>query len=259
MNIHTRDFGTGARDVLAVHCTLGTSGAWRGVSAALPEATFHAFDLPCHGRSDDWDGQGDLHDVVTAEALRLMTQPMDLVGHSFGATVALRLGAERPDLVRSMVLIEPVFFAPVFVDFPEKAAAHAARNEAYDAAMDAGDMMEAARAFNRGWGDGTRWDAIPQQMRQYMADRIHFVRASAPMVMHDHPGLLARGLLEACTVPTLLLEGSQTDPMIHLADTAIAKRLQNARVERLEGLGHMAPITDPEPVAAAIQRFWAGL
>jgi len=184
---------------------------------------------------------------------------MDLVGHSFGATVALRLGAEHPDLVRSMVLIEPVYFAPALVDHPEEGVAYQARNADYDVAMDAGDTMEAARAFNRGWGDGTRWDAIPDAMRQYMADRIHFVRASAPMVVHDSPGLMARGLLEACTVPTLLLEGSGSDPMIHLANGAIARRMPDARVQRLEGLGHMAPITDPEPVADAVKGFWAGL
>lgn len=219
--------------------------------------------MPSHGRSDDWDGQGDLHDVVTAEALRLLkgfgTAPIDLIGHSFGATVALRLGAEHPDLVRSMVLIEPVYFAAALSDHPQAGIDYAARNADFDAAMERGDMMEAARAFNRGWGDGTRWDAIPEQMRQYMAERIHFVRASAPMVVHDSPGLLARGLLEASTVPTMLLQGSESDPMIHLANASIAQRLPDARVETLEGLGHMAPITHPKPVATAIERFWESL
>ncbi len=255
----TRDFGAGPRMVLAVHCTLGHSGAWRGVSAALPEATFRCFDLPNHGKSSDWDGSGDLHDLATAEALKLLDRPKDIIGHSFGATVALRLGATYPEHVRSMVLIEPVYFAPALRDDPELAAAYAERNTEFDAALDAGDFMEAARIFNRDWGDGTPWEMIPEQMRTYMAERIFFVRASAPMVVEDRPGLMSRGLLSACTLPCLLIKGSGTDPMIHTADAALAKRLPHAQRVSLDGLGHMAPITDPLAVADPIQRFWSAL
>jgi lipase len=46
-------------------------------------------------------------------------QPVDVIGHSFGGTVALRLAVERPDLVRSLVLIEPVFVAALLADRPD--------------------------------------------------------------------------------------------------------------------------------------------
>ena len=58
--VYHRSFGTGARTVLAVHCSLAHSGAWRGLVAALGEelVRVEAFDMLSHGKSPDWDGQG---------------------------------------------------------------------------------------------------------------------------------------------------------------------------------------------------------
>lgn len=53
--------------------------------------------------------------------------PVDVIGHSFGATVALRLALERPELVRSLVLVEPVLFAAAKAAEDPRFAAFAAR------------------------------------------------------------------------------------------------------------------------------------
>jgi lipase len=94
------------------------------MGAALGDiATLHAFDLPCHGASGDWDGQGDIHDTATDMALTVLddigAQPIDLLGHSFGATVALRLAIEHPERIRSLIMYEPVFFAAAIRDDPD--------------------------------------------------------------------------------------------------------------------------------------------
>lgn len=41
----------------------------------------------------------------------LLQEPTDLVGHSYGAVVALLVAALRPEAVRSLVLVEPAAFA----------------------------------------------------------------------------------------------------------------------------------------------------
>jgi len=69
-----------------------------------------AFDLPGHGRSADWAGTDCTADC-TAAALAPCYGPRAIVGHSFGATVALRLALKHPSLCHSLTLIEPVFFA----------------------------------------------------------------------------------------------------------------------------------------------------
>ena len=67
------------------------------------------YDLRGHGRSERATGG---YDVGTmAEDLRALIEhqghpTVDLVGHSYGALVALRLALNRPDLVRRLVLVE---------------------------------------------------------------------------------------------------------------------------------------------------------
>ena len=123
-DIFTRRYGHGPRHALGIHCTLAHSGAWRGVGEALEdEISLLCFDLPSHGKSGDWDGKGNLHDVATDMARSLLTEPMDVIGHSFGATIGLRLAIESPELVRSLTMIEPVYFAAALVDDPERVAA----------------------------------------------------------------------------------------------------------------------------------------
>ena len=89
--LYTRQFGHGPRHALAVHCTLAHSGAWRGVGEALAdELTLLCPDLPSHGKSADWDGQGDLHAYSTDLVRELVTEPIDIIGYSFGAWCAFR-------------------------------------------------------------------------------------------------------------------------------------------------------------------------
>ncbi|NJM82478.1 MAG: alpha/beta fold hydrolase, partial [Tabrizicola sp.] len=104
------------RPVLALHCSLAHSGAWSGLVERLRGVTVTALDEPGHGKAADWDGQEEIHGLTTRIAVELAEMlgdggPIDLMGHSFGATVALRIALDRPDLVRSLVLVEPVIFA----------------------------------------------------------------------------------------------------------------------------------------------------
>jgi len=253
-HIHCRTFGSGSRPVLAIHCSLAHAGAWRGVGAALAdEVTLHAFDLPNHGKSGDWDGQGIMHDTATAMALSVLddigADPIDVIGHSFGATVALRLAIEHPTRIRSLAMFEPVYFAPAMADDPTFAQRYADATADFDRAIDANDTEAATRAFNRTWADGTPWADIPAQTRAYMTTRIHFVRHSAPFLVDDSAGLMAPGKFDRAGMPALLMAGALS-PWAAPVNDAIAARLPNVRAVTLQGVGHMGPITHPTEVAA---------
>ena len=235
-------------------------GSLTGLIGALADRiTATLYDLPSHGRSSDWDGTGDLHDVATDMGRALLTEPMDLIGHSFGATVAMRLAMEHPEMVRSVTMIEPVYFAPAIADHPDEMFAALGVNEEFNAAWDSGDRETAARCFNRAGGDGTKWADFSPRARSYMTDRIHFVVGSAPFLEEDSAGLLKNDMFARATMPALLIKGGKSNAAAGYINDAIARRLPDATSTTIEGAGHMAPLTHPEQVAVIIQAFLGGL
>ncbi len=246
------------RRALAIHCTLGHSGAWRGAAAALKDdLSILAFDLPSHGKSGVWDRTGNVHDVATDMARGLIDTPMDLIGHSFGATVALRIAVESPELVRSLTMIEPVFFAPAMQDEPELLEAYKRDNAALDAAFASGDEREAARVFNRDWGDGTPWKELPERMRDHMARLVHYVPAGSAFLHHDSAGLLAPGRMARAAMPAVLIEGDQSPPMSAKVAISLEKRLPDVERVIIEGAGHMLPVTHPGAIVAPVRKLLA--
>lgn len=253
-----RRFGSGARPLLALHCSLAHGGAWAGLAQLLPEVTVTAPDLPGHGLSAP--PAADLHGLATAIAAELAAEigggaPVDLIGHSFGGTVALRLTLERPELVRSLTLAEPVLFAAAKGRqvFAENFAAH---ERVADLA--AQDIEAAAALFHRAWGGGIPFAALPERQRRYMADRMYLVFNLNPVLMEDAAGMLAPGRLEALQIPVLLAEGSESPAIVPAILDTLAARIPGARRVRVEGAGHMLPLSHPEPIARAMQELLAG-
>ncbi|MCR9126657.1 MAG: alpha/beta hydrolase [Rhodobacteraceae bacterium] len=256
---HVARIGSGARKVLALHCTLAHSGAWKSLARAMEGdgVAVTAMDMPSHGRSPMWDETGDFHDLVTDAAAGLLREPMDVVGHSFGASVALRLAIVHPDMVRSLTLIEPVIFSVALRDDPGAVDAYDAVAVDYAAAMEARNYPLAARLFNRAWGDGTKWDDVPERSRRAMTRGIHIVPACGPALIDDSKGFLRPGVLAGLPMPVMLLRGSETMRVIGVVNDGLARRIPGARNRVVPGAGHMVPITHPDATAAELRAHFA--
>lgn len=255
--IHTTRMGdpSGLPAVLA-HCFLGHSGGWKRLLEALvTPLDAVAFDLPGHGRSAPWSGEGDLHSVATAALAHQITRPALLIGHSFGGTLALRQALEAPDSVRGLVLIEPVLFAAA-ADTPELAA-HSEAEQPLRVAFERGDLAEAARIFFALNGDEAGWHAMPGAARAVMIRQMAMIDAAHPVLMEDSAGLLAPGRMASFDKPVLVLAGAQSPPVFPAAARAVAARLPRATFASIAGAGHMAPITHPAATAAAIDGWLA--
>ncbi len=261
-SVFVRRLGEGARRMLALHCTIAHSGAWSGLSKAMDgSASLVAPDMLSHGRSPDWDEQGDFFDYVTKNAAVELTERMDVIGHSFGAIIALRLALEHPGRVRSLTLIEPVFFAIARQDAPELFDQHEKDCEPINSAFEAGENILAARLFNRMWSNGIspKWPDLPERTRANMVRGIHVVPASHPVLYDDRAGLLKAEAFKRASMPTLLLSGSETHPVIPAICTGLVHRLPQARHEVVQGAGHMLPISHPQETAALLQTFWRSI
>ena len=254
---HWAIFGEGNSDVLLFHCTMGTVGAWRGLTQCLSQGyRFTAFDLPGHGKSGAFTGKLDFQDLSCAIGKTFLDRPMHLIGHSFGGSVALRLALEVPKMVRSLVLIEPVMMNLAFADDPAFKDTYDVDNRAYFDSFMAGDHETAAREFSLLWGDGRPWLDIPESARAQMIEKIPMIYAADSKVYRDEYGFAEPGRLDVISVPVLLIEGEESHFSVAHMNAALDRRLSKSTRDKIKGAGHMLPITHPKETARAISAFW---
>ncbi|MEP6986650.1 MAG: alpha/beta fold hydrolase, partial [Chloroflexota bacterium] len=104
--LHVEQQGSGPK-VLFVHGG-EEAGGLTAFAAQTPLAqsfTLIMPDLPGHGQTPangpvDADEDADL-------VAELLTEPMHLVGHSYGGSVAMRAAVKRPEMIRSLIVVEP--------------------------------------------------------------------------------------------------------------------------------------------------------
>lgn len=247
-DVHVVTRGAGI-PVLYIHCSLARHEPFlRLMRNAEDTHQITFFDLPSHGQSGDLPKGGDIHTVTRDIAAALMDGPTHIVGHSFGATVALRLANEGAPIT-GMTLIEPVFFAAA-KDKPGYAQ-HAQEFAPVDAAFDRGDDIAAARAFLDIWGMGIPWDALPPRAQSEALRAVHQIQDAAPALHGDVHGMLDAGGLEGLDIPITLIEGKESPAVVHEIIDTLAERLPRSRRVVLPG-GHMVPLTHPREVSREI-------
>ena len=266
-----RQWGQGDARALLLHCSLAQSGAWAGVARHLGQRLrMTAPDLIGHGGAPDRDPGRDYHDQATeAVAAHLLAaqplgappsaaqlppdlpsaEPWHLIGHSLGATIALRLALDHPGRVQSLTLIEPVLFC---ASAGPGRAAHDRLAAGLPAAMARGDRAGAVRLFLDLWGSAP-FDSLPADVRADLCKRIWVAPATEPALLHDRAGLLPR--LPGLAVPTLLIEGERRLPVIAEILDTLAAAIPGARRATIPGAAHMAPVTHPAETASAIAGF----
>lgn len=229
---------------------LGSSEIWGPVLSPLA-GTLSAttFDLPGHGQSGPWAppegaAPGSYQTLATQIAASFIDRPIDLIGHSFGASVALRIAVAAPEAIRSLTLIEPVLFASVR-DTPEWESLRP-KQDRLEALLADGQPEAAARAFMEDWGAGVPWNALPERQRSRFIAQMPIV-ADVSAANFDDPGQIWRqGGVEALDAPVLLVHGACSPAISARVCEAIAARLPDVGVACVPGAGHMLPLTHPK-------------
>lgn len=102
--------GKGEKSLIFLHGWRSNKEAWSPVAALMKSAGFRIFfiDLPGFGASETPKNPYTLHNY--AETVRVFIQKLNLencviIGHSFGARVAIKFAAENPNLLQKLVLV----------------------------------------------------------------------------------------------------------------------------------------------------------
>jgi len=253
-----REAGAGPA-VVCIHANASTSGQWRPLMERLSDRfRVIAVDTYGAGRSPDWpqDRAVQLADEVALlePVFQAAGDAFHLVGHSYGAAVALKTALSSPARVRSMALYEPTLFAVLDEEQPGQPAAQEIRATARDAAqaVGRGELDAAAERFIDYWmGDGS-WQAIPQVRRPAVAGSMRNIRGWEQALFSEPTPLAAFARLD---IPVLYMVGARSRASARGVARLLTRTLPRATVLELDGVGHMAPVTHPEVVNAAIDSY----
>ena len=257
---HVREAGAGP-GVVCLHANASASGQWRDLMAELA-AGFHVLapDLFGAGGSPAWSGSRPLSLRDEAEfiepVLAAAGSPLYLVGHSYGAAVALIAALANPGRVRAMALYEPTLFSLIDAEGPSPNAADGIRGVVaeVDAALDAGDLDGAAEAFIDYWLAAGAWRQTPASRKPAIAASM----ANAPHwgnALFREPTRLSA--FESLDVPVLFMSGTRSTASALGVARLLTGALPRVRTLEFEDLGHMGPVTHPQVVNDAIARFFA--
>ncbi|MEM8629736.1 MAG: alpha/beta hydrolase [Pseudomonadota bacterium] len=234
--------------VVMLHGSASGPRQWTGLSEFLGgRHQTLAPRMPGYGRDDAPDM------TVTERADSLMagvlsgTTALHLVGHSFGAVVALDIAARFPARVASLTLIEPVAFFETDTADRFEAMGRSAR-----VALEEGDAYAASARFIDFWFGAGAWTRSSLAFQQNTA-------RFAGRVMGDFAALMEmktrRPEFATIAAPVLMQFGTASAPEMAQVGTALAARLPNAEIHRIDGAGHLPHLSDPHVSHPAIGDF----
>lgn len=243
--------------VVLLHCS-GSSGAqWRAL-AALLDRRHHVVtpDLIGYGTAAPWSGRRGFCLAEEAAPVRSilgqLNEPVHLVGHSYGGAVALHVARTRPELIKSLTLIEPSAFHLLRNgDATDTAALREITAVAADAsaALSAGDYAGGFGRFVDYWSGPGSWSAMTPEKRAACAPQLAKVALDFHALLNE-----PAEVEDVCEVaaPTLLVQGGCTMLPSRCVCARLRVALPNAMFRVVRGAGHMLPVTHRDEVNALV-------
>jgi len=253
-----REAGAGP-GVVCIHSNASTSGQWRGLMDRLaPRFRVFAPDSYDAGNGPHWpsDRVIALRDeaALIEPVLARAGSPFSLVGHSYGAAVALVAALANVRRVRAMALYEPTLFSLLVREDPASDDARGIRQVVADgtAALDTGNPDAAAERFIDYWmGDGS-WKQTPDSRKSPIAASVTNLRRWAHALFTEPLPLNA---LRSLDVPVLLMTGGRSTDSARAVARLLASALPRLEFVEFERLGHMGPVTHADEVNRTIEQF----
>jgi pimeloyl-ACP methyl ester carboxylesterase len=222
---------------------------WDFVKTLLArQFTVYAVARRGRGESDRTEGhslEDEGRDI--AAVIRSIEQPVYLLGHSYGAQVALLAAGEAQDRVRKLVLYEAAW--PNFID-----AVALARLEEFARAGDWDGF--AMRFFHEGLQVPLDYleELRPTDLwPPIVADGEASLRDLRALSRYD----FSAARFSELRMPVLLQIGSESPRHLYVTDT-LAAVLPDATIQELKGQAHEAMTSAPKMYADAVMQFLLG-
>jgi len=223
-----------------------------------------AIDLRGHGDSE-WPvtGRGYQHEDFLTDLAGLLRhlnkEPLTIVGHSLGGSMALLYAGAFPEKVKRLVLLESLGpFARADEDVPDIIAERLAGRNYIEIPFPYSSMEAAAKGLQK------RFPLIPGAAAMHMVLYGTKKRGDTylwkydPILRYRTTTALSEGQIEAfirrVKCPILFVYGTESDFMQSVRGPR-AKLFKNARIVPLEGAGHHIPHEKPQELAEIVVPF----
>ncbi len=257
VRLEVQDAGHGAPLVL-VHGSWDDRHVWAFVEDDLAKSfRVLSYDRRGHTDSEDSPEPGthtDDEDDLAALIELLGLAPANLVGSSFGGSIALGLAARRPELVRSICAHEPPLLSlaaddPVVAQFTEGVAPAVSL-------IDGGETEAGAELFvERVIAPGAWDDMSPEEQARMVRNAGTF-----PDDFRDCTELMIDlDALAQFPSSVLLTGGDESPPFFGKILTRLVEVMKSARVRILPGAGHEPHLTHPDLWVAVVREFVTGV
>jgi pimeloyl-ACP methyl ester carboxylesterase len=256
-NIDYLDVGKGPVVVL-IHGAASNNKQWRTIIEDYQDQyRFLAINLFGYGETSPWpdDVSQTIEDqVALIDALcALISGPVCLVGHSFGAAVAAYSARALSEKVAGLVLLEPN-------PFPLLASEN--RLEAYEEIIGVRDFLQ-LHGRNGDWdkvgehfvdywlGDGA-WQSLAPERQQVFISTL-------PNNVHEWDAVMnvdvGKDVWHSITALTLVVRASETREPIKSICEIFEELCPHWQFQQVSEGGHMAPVTHPDLVNPIIMEF----
>jgi pimeloyl-ACP methyl ester carboxylesterase len=243
--------------VIALHCSGADGSQWRKLVAVLG-GQFEVVAPNLIGTRDagPWHGHHAFTLMDEAKAvvdlIDGLTEPVHLIGHSYGGGVALKVATERPTRIVSLTLYEPSAFH-ILRHVGQTARADLREIECLAAMIGAGLVsgayQQAAAAFIDYWNGPDAWVSLRPDVRNALIAWLPKATLDFRALIDDDTPLT---MLARITCPVLLLRGEHALAPSRRIVEELRHLVPNGLAEIVAGAGHMGPFTHQAEVNASI-------
>lgn len=233
--------------VIIGHCSSASHKEWLPLIETLKSNwRVLAPDFIGYGQSEPWPAEQPFATDADVNVLLTIAKktrgPLHLVGHSYGAALALEAARTLGPRVKSLTLVEPVSFQLLRQEGRPEWAEVETLGHAVLGAVAEGNDRAAAKAFMTYWLGRWRWWLAPEKFKSAIAATIPKVALEFSMAVDAPTSLQDYAKIAA---PTLLIAGGSTRAPTRAVVDLLEATLPNAKLAILKGAGHMSPFTHP--------------
>jgi pimeloyl-ACP methyl ester carboxylesterase len=227
--------------LVLIHGAAADHTRWEPVLPGLEKQfTVYAVDRRGRGQSGDGDSYAiELEYQDVAAVVDSIPEPVDLLGHSYGAVCSLEASLKTSNL-RKLVLYEP----PILTDVKKKSPPDAV--DRMNSCLNVGEREKALLIFLR------EIVGIPQDEMDVLRSLPSWSSrlASAHTIPREEaslgPYILKPERFSRMKTPTLFLLGGDSPPFFRAAIETLKKAIPNSRIAIIPGQRHAAMDTAPE-------------